>query len=86
MAGIYKKISQIPQAILIITITLILSSIINMGCELCEISEIFVKYRHNKEIEVTVLLTDPNSLPEISQNGGFTGTGVLVIDGKSQVR
>lgn len=44
---------------IIITIILIFSSSINMGCELCELCDLNFKYKGELELQLTEELTDP---------------------------
>jgi len=73
-------ISQKSQAILLLLGILVYSSSSNMGCEMCDICEIFPKVRGSIELQLTDNLTDPNSISQISQPEVIISPDLLWMD------
>lgn len=80
------NISHNSLRILILTIILILSSCINMCCEIGDIRELFLKYSLNKELQFTIVLTEPNDIRSFSQLDGTSFSAVLVDDRSQQAK
>jgi len=59
--------SHISHLLLLLLVGLILIGSVNMACEISDLRELFVKYRSDKSLDITVSLTDPNSLSNNSQ-------------------
>ena len=78
-------ISHKPQAILLILLGLIIISSISMGCEMCDLRELFVKYSKNQTLEVTIVLTEPNNFDGNSHSSVYNGPGLLTFKRGTQV-
>lgn len=75
--------SHISQAILLLLGLIIFSSIINMGCEMCDIREFFFKSRMDMELQFTDDLTDPNIIQHKSQPTKIIDENPIITYGKS---
>lgn len=75
-----KKVSHKVFSYIMMIIVYIIISNSNMACEMCELCEIFPKFRGSIELELTEELTEPNTISHNSQEPPIILNDLLHLD------